>query len=176
LSSYNTPIHQRRSHVHYLSATQQEKKKENTWFLKTDVNQFRTACSLSKKKQGKSSVNGLMSKEAGWTGRVIRISSEIGSVLKTGRKIKTKWYRLFYRPMETEEIRFAVIVGRRLGNAVRRNRAKRRFRELLRKEIPRHAGGVDIILIPEPASIDEDIHILREALNTTFIHSMDMPR
>lgn len=117
-----------------------------------------------------------MSKEAGWTGRVIRISSEIRSVLKTGRKIQTKWYRLFYRPTGAEEIRFAVIVGRRLGSAVRRNRAKRRFRELLRKEMPRVTGGVDIILMPEPASLDEDIHVLQEALYTTLIDSMDMPR
>lgn len=48
--------------------------------------------------------------------------------------------------------RIGIIVGRRTGNAVVRNRVRRRIRELVRGRYDELASGLDVILIARPAS------------------------
>lgn len=47
----------------------------------------------------------------------------------------------------TEASRFGFVVGKKVGKAVRRNRAKRLLREAVRHRLPAIARGWDIILI-----------------------------
>jgi ribonuclease P protein component len=47
--------------------------------------------------------------------------------------------------------RAAVAVGRRLGNAVQRNRLRRRWREVLRRAAPALRPGVDLVLVARQA-------------------------
>jgi ribonuclease P protein component len=45
-----------------------------------------------------------------------------------------------------------IVAGRRVGNAVVRNRARRRIREALRLRYPAIAPGHDLVLVARPAS------------------------
>jgi ribonuclease P protein component len=61
--------------------------------------------------------------------------------------------------------RFGVTVTKKIGNAVVRNRMKRRFRELLRSALPE--GGLadhDHVLIGREGGIERDFAKLREEL------------
>ncbi|MFO7532600.1 MAG: ribonuclease P protein component [Candidatus Limnocylindrales bacterium] len=50
--------------------------------------------------------------------------------------------------------RFGISTGRRLGGAVRRNRVRRRVREILR-QFPNETGhGWDILIVARPAAVD----------------------
>lgn len=59
--------------------------------------------------------------------------------------------------------RFGLTVSRRVGNAVMRNRAKRRLREIIRTSpvLPR-INGIDIVLIAKTAAVDFDFQRMKE--------------
>jgi ribonuclease P protein component len=56
--------------------------------------------------------------------------------------------RVWITPNELDHARFGVSVGRRHGNAVRRNRLKRVAREAFRQALGEFPPSVDIICIP----------------------------
>lgn len=62
-------------------------------------------------------------------------------------------------------LRFGITVTKRIGNAVVRNRMKRRFRELLRELLPTHGlADTDHVLIGREGGIERDYASLREEL------------
>lgn len=59
------------------------------------------------------------------------------------------------------ETRVGFTVSKRLGNAVRRNRARRRLREMARQILPEHAiAGADHIFIARPLPEERDFEQL----------------
>lgn len=66
------------------------------------------------------------------------------------------------RPNEGQGIRFGVTVTKKIGNAVVRNRMKRRFRELLRDALPK-AGlpNHDHVLIGRIGGIERDFATMK---------------
>jgi ribonuclease P protein component len=62
-------------------------------------------------------------------------------------------------------IRFGITVTKRIGNAVVRNRMKRRFRELLRSALPvAGIAGADHVLIGREGGVERDFAALRDEL------------
>lgn len=57
---------------------------------------------------------------------------------------------IYAMPNELAFARLGLTVGRRLGNAVRRNRLKRVLREAFRLESIRLPAGYDFVCIPRP--------------------------
>ena len=87
----------------------------------------------------------------------IKSSDEIGLIIKTGKRVKTASmiaYISSHRKLSTASRtaccgRVAVVAGKRLGSAPRRNKAKRWIREALRAktETGHFGGGTDVVLI-----------------------------
>jgi ribonuclease P protein component len=75
-----------------------------------------------------------------------------------------------WRPRRQEGIRVGIVVSRKVGNAVVRNRVRRRLREALRAlvaERPRREdapAGVDLLVVARPEAAGADYHQLRAAL------------
>ena len=68
-------------------------------------------------------------------------------------------------PNKSDSIRFGITVTKRIGNAVVRNRMKRRFRELLWAALPESGlADHDHILIGREAGVERDFAALREEL------------
>jgi ribonuclease P protein component len=64
---------------------------------------------------------------------------------------------LLTRPNEGLGLRFGITVTRKIGNAVVRNRMKRRFRELLRAALPAHGlPNHDHVLIGREGGVERD--------------------
>lgn len=92
---------------------------------------------------------------------------EIAYIMRNGRRIQTRWYQLVYCTAAQREARFAVIVGKRLGKAVLRNKVKRRFREIIRRKMMQRIAYYDMIVIPKKTAVHEEFRVIQNALRTT---------
>ncbi|PEQ14488.1 ribonuclease P protein component [Novosphingobium sp. PC22D] len=82
-----------------------------------------------------------------------------------GVRVARPGFVLLARPNGTEAMRYGITVTKRIGNAVVRNRMKRRFRELLWAILPEHGlAGHDHVLIGREGGIERDFAKLREEL------------
>ena len=72
-------------------------------------------------------------------------------------------FTLLYRRNALDHTRVGVVVGRKLGGAVWRNRSKRRFRELARLSLPQLPAGLDLLILPRRESVTEPAQYLRES-------------
>lgn len=64
-----------------------------------------------------------------------------------------------------DRVRLGVTVTKKIGNAVIRNRMKRRFRALARELLPAHGiAGADHVLIGREGGIERDFAALRDEL------------
>lgn len=98
-----------------------------------------------------------MPERKGEKGLFLRSSRDIDYVKQHGRRISTALFNLLVCQTGVEGGQVGIIVGRRFGNAVRRNRAKRIFRELTRQ--------IRVDLLSEPAVL---VFPKRDALSQPF--------
>jgi ribonuclease P protein component len=81
---------------------------------------------------------------------------------REGRTYTTPLVHMNVRPNRRRQSRFGFVVGKRIGKAVERNRARRRMREAVRLSIPAISPGYDIVfVIRDPAVIDLPFHTLQ---------------
>lgn len=81
---------------------------------------------------------------------------------------------LLTRSNENLGKRFGVTVTKKIGNAVVRNRMKRRFRELLRAALPGEGlPDTDHVLIGREGGIERDFARMREELSAALARARD---
>jgi ribonuclease P protein component len=77
-------------------------------------------------------------------------------------------------PNAGEGKRFGVTVTKKIGNAVVRNRMKRRFRELLRAALPDEGlADTDHVLIGREGGVERDFATMREELTAALSRARD---
>ena len=82
-----------------------------------------------------------------------------------GLRVARPGFVLLARANQGSGQRFGITVTKRIGNAVVRNRMKRRFRALLRELLPVHGlADTDHVLIGREGGIERDFARLREEL------------
>lgn len=77
----------------------------------------------------------------------LRQSARIEQVKRAGRSYRNRWLAMSLVANGQPHSCFAFSVSRRVGNAVTRNRIKRRLRECVRRCLPAVQGGWDVLLI-----------------------------
>lgn len=76
---------------------------------------------------------------------------------------------LLARPNDVGTMRFGITVTKKIGNAVVRNRMKRRFRELVRDLLPTDGlPGHDHVLIGRDGGVERDFVQLRTELQAAL--------
>ncbi len=78
---------------------------------------------------------------------ILRKNSGFQAVYSTGKSYANRMMVLYVLPKDDGPRRIGFAAGKRLGNAVVRNRVKRLMRETYRLNQDKLAGGVDLIII-----------------------------
>jgi ribonuclease P protein component len=98
----------------------------------------------------------------------IRRKSDFASLYRQGGRLRGRYFTLVFLKNELGHSRLAVVASRKVGSAVVRNRVKRRFRELFRRNKQLLQDPLDIIVITRPESGEAAWTDLRDA----FISSL----
>ena len=85
----------------------------------------------------------------------IRRHGDFQRVYARGQRLHGRYATLLLLPTGDAPGRLGVAATKKLGGAVRRNRAKRLIRELFRRHKVAH--GFDVVVVPKPEFLDADL-------------------
>lgn len=83
-----------------------------------------------------------------------------------GRSQSLPLFTLVYVKSRNDSVRIGLSVSKRIGNAVQRNRAKRRMRAALTPLLHEIAGGFNVIFVAKPAVLDAPFPELGKQMET----------
>jgi ribonuclease P protein component len=88
----------------------------------------------------------------------IRRRAEFQRVYDRGLRIHSRYSTVFILAKEAGASRLGIAATRKLGGAVRRNRAKRLIREVFRRN--KIVAGFDIVVVPKRELLDASLKVL----------------
>lgn len=77
----------------------------------------------------------------------LRTRAEFDRVFRRGQRLDGRWFTLIAAANERPQARLGLVVSRKLGTAVRRNRARRLLREAFRSLAPTGREPLDVVLL-----------------------------
>jgi ribonuclease P protein component len=97
--------------------------------------------------------------------QTLRSARQFRRVYEQGFKVHTPFFSAFLLRNEVGEQRYGFTVTKKIGNAVVRNRCKRRLREVVKKYGPcvSYPGGLDIVLNVKAGLAEADFKQLQES-------------
>ena len=99
----------------------------------------------------------------GW-GKAVRLRkhAQYCRVQSRGRRIGGKFLLVIFAPSSFLDVRFGLTVSKHVGNAVTRNRVKRRLRDILRHQKATLLGsGLDVVWIAKAEAASTSYDALR---------------
>ena len=104
-----------------------------------------------------------MSQGGGDRGLFLKRSRDIEFAKQHGRRISTALFNVVICRTDVSVSRVGIVVGKRFGGAVSRNRVKRLFRELTRQLRGHLLPGHALVVFPKRDSIVQPFAVLKEA-------------
>ena len=101
----------------------------------------------------------------------LRRSADFARVRRQGRQYRQSALRLGVSENALPHNRYGIVVSRRLGIAVERNRIKRRLRALLAELHTELRQGYDMVLLPRRAVLWQPFDQLRRKLRELFLQA-----
>lgn len=92
----------------------------------------------------------------------LRRSIDFQRTQRTGRRIRRAHVLVIAAPCPEGKSRYGLTVSRKVGNAVTRNRVKRRLREVLRHARGSVEGAWDVVVIAHPEAATAPLEVLRQ--------------
>lgn len=171
---YNALLYQRGRkegdhHVLHISTTIEFEKKKRPWLQKAHEHQKwtksfgKTSCERASS-TGCVAVSPARARHSQDRLLFLKRSGDIEKVKKEGRRVSTPLFNLMFHssmPVAAEPCRVGIVVGKRLGIAVVRNRAKRLFRELSRDVRNDLVRGYHLVVFPRRESLTVNFQHLR---------------
>jgi ribonuclease P protein component len=95
----------------------------------------------------------------------LKTSGQFERVRRAGRSWASGPVVLNAAPNGREGIRCGFVVGKKVGGAVSRNRARRRIREAIRQKLPLLKPGYDLVWIARSSIIEADFDSIQAAVD-----------
>jgi ribonuclease P protein component len=100
---------------------------------------------------------------------IVKNQRDFDRIIKEGRYRKNNSYVIYYEKNELPYDRFGISVGKRIGNAVNRNKHKRKLRAIIDNYKKLYVNNRDYIIILRGSAKDREY----QELNTDFLNLMD---
>jgi ribonuclease P protein component len=101
---------------------------------------------------------------------VLALKADFQRIHREGRALRGPDVVVVYTRADLPGCRYAVVASRKVGSAVRRNRAKRVLREALRQLFcGDELAGIDILLIARTGAVVQTSRTLREQVESLLL-------
>ena len=101
----------------------------------------------------------------------IRSASDFSIAVKVGKKLDSRYFSLYVSENLLNTTRLGLVVSRKVGNSVRRNRIKRLLREAFKHIFPSLACGLDLVIIAKREITESNFYEITKALDEIlFFH------
>lgn len=97
---------------------------------------------------------------------IVKESKDFETAIKKGTLKKNKHFILYYIDTEHKNYRFGLSVGKKIGNAVVRNKTKRKLKSIVDNNINYYQNGRDYIIIVKRSCLELSFQDLEQS----FIH------
>jgi ribonuclease P protein component len=87
----------------------------------------------------------------------IRRQSDFRNIFTLGKSYPARYFILYAWPNTCDVNRFGFTAGKKIGNAVIRNRAKRLLKEVVRRHLREIKTGYDYILVARSAGVGKGL-------------------
>ena len=94
----------------------------------------------------------------------IKKREEFDHIIKKTTSVKNSFYVLHYLKQKEDISRFGIAVGVKVGNAVTRNKLKRRVKEIIKEEKNLFPKNLDYIIIVRKQCLDLNYKQMKERL------------
>ena len=95
----------------------------------------------------------------------IRSASDFSIAIKEGKKLDSRYFSLYVSDNLLNSTRLGLVVSKKVGNSVRRNRTKRILREAFRSIFPSLACGLDIVIVAKREIIKSNFYEIIKVLD-----------
>ena len=95
---------------------------------------------------------------------IVKSNEEFNLIMNKGKCLKNKYFVLYSKNNDKDLYRFGITVGKKVCNAVNRNKLKRQIRNILDNHKNLYSKGKDYIIIVRKSSFGEEFSILSENL------------
>ena len=100
---------------------------------------------------------------------IVKNQRDFDRIIKEGRYRKNSSYVIYYEKNNLPYDRFGISVGKRIGNAVNRNKYKRKLRAIIDNYKKLYVNNQDYIIILRGSAKDKDF----QTLNNDYTSLMD---
>lgn len=93
---------------------------------------------------------------------VVKNARDFEKIIKTGKLAKNKSFIIYYSDNDLPYNRYGISVGKKLGNAVYRNKYKRKIRAIIDNYKKNYINHQDYIIILRRSAKDKEYHDLEK--------------
>ncbi|CCY78846.1 ribonuclease P protein component [Mycoplasma sp. CAG:877] len=93
---------------------------------------------------------------------VVKNARDFEKIIKTGKLAKNKSFIIYYSDNDLPYNRYGISVGKKLGNAVYRNKYKRKIRAIIDNYKKSYINHQDYIIILRRSAKDKEYHDLEK--------------
>lgn len=95
---------------------------------------------------------------------ILRKNEDFGNIIENNKSYKSNYYTIFLVPTTNNNYRFGISIGKKVGNAVIRNKIKRQIKNILDIYKDQIKPNYDCIIIVKSNIIDLSYFQIKESL------------
>ena len=101
----------------------------------------------------------------------LRRQADFDRLRAEGLRFSHPWLRLSVLPNDLAHNRYGLVVSRRVGKAVQRNRLRRQMREAIRAVREDLQTGFDVVIIARPALVGQPFDHIRRIMSQLLVEA-----
>lgn len=96
----------------------------------------------------------------------VKKNSEFQEIFRTGKSFANRELVIYYKEKHTQHhFRYGVSVGKKIGNAVTRNKIKRHIREVFKDMQQQIKPNIDMIIIARKPTVQMNTYQIKKSLS-----------